>query len=41
MISILIWVVVGVVIGWHIPQPAWVKKAEDSAVDAVKNKLGK
>lgn len=41
MISILILVLVGVVVGWHFPQPAWIKKAEDSAVAKVKDSLKK
>ena len=40
MIKLLI-LVIGVFIGWHFPQPSWVKKVEDSAVDKVKNTLKK
>ena len=27
MLEILFWVAVGLVIGWHVPQPAWAKAA--------------
>jgi hypothetical protein len=28
--------VVGLVVGWHVPQPAWAKKAEEEVVAAAK-----
>lgn len=39
MLGFLIGLVVGVVIGWHFPQPSWAKKAEDQAVAAAKDAL--
>jgi hypothetical protein len=41
MLSIIFWVVVGLVVGWHVPQPSWIKKAEDKAVDSAKKVLKK
>ena len=41
MVAFLIGLVVGVVVGWHFPQPSWAKKAEDQAVAAAKDALSK
>lgn len=29
-------VVVGALVGWHVPQPSWVKKAKEKAVEEAK-----
>lgn len=29
MIDALLWIVVGIVVGWHFPQPTWAKSIED------------
>lgn len=36
MLELLLGLVVGVVIGWHIPQPAWARAAEEKVVEEVK-----
>ncbi|MGD8206769.1 MAG: hypothetical protein PVH47_01700 [Thiohalocapsa sp.] len=36
MWSILFWIVVGVVIGWNLPQPSWAKSLQDRLVAAIK-----
>ena len=48
MLEIIFWVFVGMIIGWHVPQPVWVKwalnklrtKAEET-IDNVKENLDK
>jgi len=37
MLDALFWVVVGMFIGWHFPQPAWV----ELIVNQIKAKFGK
>jgi len=36
MWAILFWIVVGIVIGWNLPQPAWAKSLQDRLVAALK-----
>lgn len=35
MINTLFWVFVGALIGWHFPQPEWVKKIVNKTKDTV------
>jgi len=32
MIEMLIWLAVGMLIGWNFPQPVWAKAAQDKVV---------
>lgn len=34
--AFLVGLVVGLFVGWHIPQPVWVKKIQDKVVEEVK-----
>jgi hypothetical protein len=34
MLNILFWVLVGVVIGWNLPQPAWAKDLQERVMRA-------
>lgn len=36
MWSTLFLIVLGILIGWNLPQPAWAKDLQDKAVDAIK-----
>lgn len=36
----IVWIVVGVVIGWQLPQPQWAKTTQAAVVGWVKTKLG-
>lgn len=36
MWSDLIWICVGILIGWNLPQPDWAKSLQDKAVAAIK-----
>jgi hypothetical protein len=33
MIELLIAVLIGAFIGWHVPQPSWARQIEDKVVD--------
>ena len=35
--STLFWIVVGIVIGWNLPQPSWAREAQDKAVAFIRN----
>lgn len=37
MLEILFWVVVGMIIGWNIPQPFWAKPVTDKIVATLKD----
>lgn len=41
MIYALFWTLVGMFIGWNLPQPPWAKELQDKVVGAVKAVLGK
>ncbi|WP_274601177.1 hypothetical protein [Halochromatium roseum] len=41
MLFALFWVLVGLFIGWNLPQPAWAKELQDKVVGLVKAALGK
>lgn len=32
MLDVVFWIVVGAVIGWHVPQPSWAKIAQEKIV---------
>lgn len=36
MLTLVVTFVVGLVVGWHVPQPAWAKKAEEQVVATAK-----
>lgn len=36
MLELVLGLIVGVVIGWHIPQPAWARQVEEKIVEEVK-----
>lgn len=36
VLTIAFGVVVGAFVGWHVPQPSWVKKAQDKVVEEAK-----
>jgi hypothetical protein len=36
MLSIVFWVLVGVVIGWNLPQPAWAKDLQARVTRALR-----
>jgi hypothetical protein len=35
MLTIMLWITVGILIGWNLPQPVWAQNAQDSLVDFV------
>lgn len=37
----IIWIVVGIFVGWAIPQPAWVKSLQDMVITKVKSLFGR
>lgn len=39
MIDTLFWICVGIFIGWHIPQPFWVKLIIDKIIEMIKQKI--
>ena len=39
MLDTLFWVGVGMIIGWHIPEPFWVKLLFEKVLDLVKQKV--
>lgn len=39
MLDTLFWIGVGMLIGWHIPQPFWVKVIIDKIIDLIKQKI--
>jgi hypothetical protein len=41
VLSILFWILVGLVIGWNLPQPAWAKQLQDRVVASVRELMGK
>lgn len=41
MLVLVVTFVVGLVVGWHVPQPAWAKKAEEEVVTAAKKAVKK
>lgn len=40
MMDILLWVVVGLVVGWNLPQPAWAAWVQAKVVGFFKGLLG-
>ena len=36
MLSVLFWIVVGVLVGWHLPEPEWVKSLVSKVMGLVK-----
>ncbi len=36
MLSILFWILVGILIGWNLPQPNWAKSLQDKVITAIK-----
>ena len=36
MVTFVLTFVAGLVVGWHVPQPSWAKKAEEKAVATAK-----
>jgi NhaP-type Na+/H+ or K+/H+ antiporter len=36
LVTIGFGIIVGAFIGWHIPQPAWIKKLQDKTIKEVK-----
>ena len=41
MLVTLLTLLVGLVVGWHVPQPSWAKKAEEEVVVAAKKVVKK
>lgn len=41
MIEALFWVVVGMFLGWHFPQPDWVASLQKRVTEWMRNKLAK
>lgn len=41
MLFALFWVLVGLFIGWNLPQPPWARELQDKVVGVVKAALGK
>ncbi len=41
MLYAVFWVLVGMFVGWNLPQPPWAKELQDKVVNAVKAILGK
>ena len=41
MLVTLLTLLVGLVVGWHVPQPSWAKKAEDQVVETAKKVVKK
>ncbi|MCG6939800.1 MAG: hypothetical protein LJE69_00920 [Thiohalocapsa sp.] len=41
MLQIVFWVLVGILIGWNLPEPAWARQMQDGVVNFVKELLGK
>ena len=39
--STLFWLGVGLLVGWNIPRPLWVKKAQTYVVDKIKSIFNK
>jgi hypothetical protein len=37
VIKFLLFVAVGIIIGWNVPQPAWAKQWQDKVVDFVRS----
>jgi hypothetical protein len=40
MLYALFWVLVGMFIGWNLPQPAWARELQDKVVGIVKGVIG-
>ena len=39
MIDTLFWIFVGMLIGWHIPQPFWVSLIINKIIEMIKSKI--
>ena len=37
MLETLFWIVVGIFIGWHIPEPLWVSELRKTLIEKIKN----
>lgn len=36
MLTIILWVTIGLVIGWNLPQPVWAQNVQDVVTEKVK-----
>ena len=41
MITLLLFIAIGIVIGWNLPQPPWAKEIQDKIVNSVRSITGK
>jgi len=41
MFTMLLFIAIGIVIGWNLPQPPWAKEWQQKAVDAVRSLTNK
>ena len=41
MITMLLFIAIGIVIGWNLPQPPWAKEIQDKIVNSVRSITGK
>ena len=41
MLAAIIFIAIGIIIGWNIPQPPWAKDLQDKAVTAIRNLIDK
>jgi hypothetical protein len=38
MLDIILWILVGAFVGWHIPEPTWAKVVKEKVLSLVKKK---
>ncbi|ESQ11354.1 MAG: hypothetical protein N838_01800 [Thiohalocapsa sp. PB-PSB1] len=38
MWTILFWIIVGIIIGWNLPQPEWAKSLQDRVMRALRGR---